>query len=70
RSKSVVFDYAKNFENVETFVTQFSSFLGADQVKLLDRSSGSGDVLALSEEGSGKQSGTDPDQSSKSEGGV
>ena len=71
RSKSVVFDYAKNFENVETFVTQFSSFLGADQVKLLERSSGSGNEgLTLADEGLEKESGTSPDQSSKSEGGV
>ncbi|MBX9939558.1 MAG: hypothetical protein LCH63_07785 [Candidatus Melainabacteria bacterium] len=32
RNKKVVFDYAKNFENVETFVSQFTEILGADHV--------------------------------------
>lgn len=35
RNKSVVFDYAKNFENVETFVTQFSNLMGADNVQVI-----------------------------------
>lgn len=71
RSKSVVFDYAKNFENVETFVTQFSTFVGIDQVKLLDRGVG-GDALALSKTGSDLEVGAEPgpDQSGKSGGGA
>lgn len=34
RSKNVLFDYAKNFENVETFTTQFVELIGADNVKV------------------------------------
>lgn len=34
RSKNIVFDYAKNFENVETFSSNFVSIIGKDKVVL------------------------------------
>lgn len=34
RNKNLVFDYAKNFENVETFASQMTSIVGADKVKM------------------------------------